>query len=34
MKIKISFTDNNLAEIDNKIICHLEDDQLFLSNIN
>ena len=33
MKIKISFTDNNLAEIDNKIICHLEDDQLFLSNI-
>lgn len=33
MQLKISFTDNGLEETGNKIICHLEDDQLYLSNI-
>ena len=33
MQLKISFTDNDLEETGNKIICHLEDDQLYLSNI-
>ena len=33
MKMEISFTDDDLGEMDNKIICHLENNQLFLSNI-
>lgn len=33
MQLEISFTYDDLEETGNKIICHLEDDQLYLSNI-
>ena len=33
MKLEISFTDDVLEEMGNKIICYLDDGQLFLSNM-
>ena len=32
MNIKISFTDDNLEEVNNKTICYSKNDKLFLSN--
>lgn len=33
MQIQISFTDEYMYEVSNKILCELKDDQLFISNI-
>lgn len=33
MKIQISFTDEYMNEVSNKILCELKDDQLFISNL-